>query len=263
MSNISNLNTIRKNYIDSSSFQTLENKIFLKNFIFLESLKEALEIKNVDTADIVCYANNNLINISMSVFFKAKKCNKLHLQVFNKKKKKVIFKNLFEKYFSFNKNNITLFKIITLNRFINSSIVIFLYGKLKKFLSLLFVRRFSLFIDFLKINSLLLLNKISCSFYLHYLGSIFKFLLKRKHTLFIMFLKYLFKVLFSLKQTTDLIKGFKFVLSGRFQAKMRASSIKLIEGSVPLQSIGLNIKYSKLHVYTMYGVFGFKLWINN
>ena len=94
-----------------------------------------------------------------------------------------------------------------------------------KLLNILFLRRFNLFVDFLKVNSLLLKGKISCKFYLNYLGIIFKFLLKRKHTSFILFLKYLFKILLSFKQTKNSIKGIKFILSGRFQSKMRAAGM--------------------------------------
>jgi len=268
MSNTANLNTVRKDYKSLSSFQSPETKLFFKNTVFLNNFQKALELKNIDTTNFYCYSSNNIVHLNVSVFFRIKKSNKLKLNIFNSKIKTFTnFKNILTdnilNYFFYNKNNIILFKIFNLNRFVNISLVKILYNKLKKFLTLLFIRRFNLFIDFLKINSLLLRGKISSHFYLIYLGLIFKFLLKRKHTVFILFLKYLFKLLISFTKINNPIKGVKFILSGRFQSKMRASVVKFIEGSVPLQTIKLNIKYSKLHVFTMYGVFGFKLWLNN
>jgi len=41
--------------------------------------------------------------------------------------------------------------------------------------------------------------------------------------------------------------------------KRRASSSKLLFGSVPIHTIDADIEYSKNHIYTLYGTFGFHL----
>ena len=59
----------------------------------------------------------------------------------------------------------------------------------------------------------------------------------------------------------SVIKGMKFITSGRLQGKARASSKSLIEGCVPVQSFNQNIDFAKIHAYNILGAFGLKLWI--
>lgn len=132
------------------------------------------------------------------------------------------------------------------------------------FVSTIFSRRFNFFIDFLKLTVLFFNNNIDLKIYLKNLGRIFKFLSKRLHSRFLLFLKILFQLLisYSLKNNINVhcTRGFKFIIKGRFQAKDRASS-KLIQiGSVPSQSFFCNIDFSSTHVYTLYGTFGIKIW---
>jgi ribosomal protein S3 len=55
------------------------------------------------------------------------------------------------------------------------------------------------------------------------------------------------------------IKGIKFVINGKIKGKTRSTSNSISFGKVPTQSVSKNIDYSKIHVFTIYGVFGFKL----
>ena len=57
------------------------------------------------------------------------------------------------------------------------------------------------------------------------------------------------------------ILGVKFLINGRLKGKPRSNVTTLLVGSVPVQSLEKDIQFSKLHVNTIYGVFGFQIWI--
>jgi len=125
-----------------------------------------------------------------------------------------------------------------------------------------------LFIDFLKLSSFFSESKISSNSYLYILGQIFRILPKRKHNRFIFFLKVIFTAIvedFPKKfpeASPYSIKGIKFIVHGKLQGKTRADSRCIQVGSVPIQTISKNIDFSRLHVYTMYGAFGFQMWVH-
>ena len=54
--------------------------------------------------------------------------------------------------------------------------------------------------------------------------------------------------------------GVKFLLSGRIRGKSRASSNLIQIGSTPTQTLSKTIDFATDHVYTLYGVFGIKMW---
>lgn len=66
---------------------------------------------------------------------------------------------------------------------------------------------------------------------------------------------------FSLQNKNLVIKGVKFIVSGRLRDKQRSSFICLQEGLIPISNLKSGVDFSKMHVNTIYGVFGFKLWI--
>jgi ribosomal protein S3 len=79
-----------------------------------------------------------------------------------------------------------------------------------------------------------------------------------------MFLERIFTIFLNLPSSDSSlskskIKGLKFILSGRIQAKLRSSKEIIQVGKVPSQSIEKNIEFSKIHVYTLFGAFGLKL----
>lgn len=113
-------------------------------------------------------------------------------------------------------------------------------------------------------------TKVSTKLYLQLLGQIFSILLKKKHTKFFLFLKKLFtelrlqtkeQVINNKKKIIlfSSILGIKFHLNGKLKGKPRASSLKIITGKIPCQTISSNIKYNKITVYNRYGAFGLKL----
>jgi len=121
----------------------------------------------------------------------------------------------------------------------------------------LFTRRFNLFVDFIKIAALFGKNKVNSKTFLFVVGQVFRTLPKRKHNIFLIFLKTVFQVLIENKS----ILGVKFLISGRLKGKPRSSTVSILMGSTPVQSLSENIEYSKTNVYTLNGAFGFKLWV--
>ena len=58
------------------------------------------------------------------------------------------------------------------------------------------------------------------------------------------------------------ILGIKFLVNGKILGKLRSSSKLISVGSVPIRTINADIMFSQSHVYTLYGAFGFKLWVH-
>lgn len=69
-----------------------------------------------------------------------------------------------------------------------------------------------------------------------------------------------------MKQNIDKVmkaggKGVKIVVSGRLNGAEIARREKLVEGSVPLQTLRANIDYSRGAAQTVYGAIGIKVWV--
>lgn len=69
-----------------------------------------------------------------------------------------------------------------------------------------------------------------------------------------------------MKQNIDKVmkagaKGVKIMLGGRLNGAEISRSEKLVEGSVPLQTLRANIDYSRGVANTVYGVIGIKVWV--
>jgi len=104
-------------------------------------------------------------------------------------------------------------------------------------------------------------KKIKTDVLLFLLGQIFKILPKRKHNIFLIFLKVLFTSLINNVSTKNSILGLKFIVNGRLKGKPRSTSAIILVGLVPVQSLSKDIDFAKLHVNTILGVFGFQLWV--
>jgi hypothetical protein len=57
------------------------------------------------------------------------------------------------------------------------------------------------------------------------------------------------------------INGLKLIVNGKIKGKLRSSFSSVKSGSVPIQTINKNIDFAQIHVYTLYGAFGLKLWV--
>jgi hypothetical protein len=208
---------------------------------------------------------NLFFKVSKLVYYRKKSLKSIkngHFLSVRKKQTKFLTQE-----FSSLKSNFVILKLNVINKKVNRKLVHFFYNKLKRFIGVLFLRRFNFFIDFLKASSLFCENFLSLKVYLSFLGLIFKSIQKRTHGRFLLFLRTVFDLIVysskvkRLSSAKSNIKGLKFVLNGKLKGKARASSNCSLFGRVPNSTIVKNIIFSKFDVYTLYGVFGFKAWV--
>jgi len=270
-----NILTLRK-YKKNLNLITENSKHFLYGYQFLSFFEKLLSKKNIYISKKTLNINSNLTHLNLDIFYKTSKTTQLRNKGATKRKTKKlpIFFNknekllkLFSEQLKLLKTTNFVFNIKNLNLSISKPTLGFFYHKIKKFLGVLFSRRFNLFIDFLKITTLFYENKIDSSSFLFFIGQIFKSLHKRKHNRFLFFLNLIFQLLIrkiprnSNLNNGECIQGLKFVINGKLQGKTRASSKCIKVGAVPTQSIEKNIEFSKKDVHTLYGTFGLKLWL--
>ena len=233
----------KKIFLTNSNIFLVENKIFLTFFLFFRVAK-------------------------LIKFIKFKK--KLILQ--KNKIKTILVKKISTLFNSFKifKKNLIIFTIINLNFFLKKKkkkITLF-FKTLKKEGLKLFPRRFNFFLDFIQISLLFLKQKIQAGFLIKIFAEIFRILQKKAHSKFFNFIIKYFKLLISesnytLKGSKKIfsLKGLKIIINGKLKGKPRSSNYIYTAGSVPIQTLNYNIEYSKTHVFTIYGVFGIKLWV--
>lgn len=199
-----------------------------------------------------------------------KKLNSKFTKVTSKKVKRIKTKLLLKNKQKFNavknifkhliKNELVILKLKLLNKKIDRKITPFLLEELSSFKRQLFSRRFNLFFDFLKLSALFIRREINLNAYTIILGTIFKFLPKRSHSKFFIFAKKLLNKLISLPQTK--IKGIKIMINGKIKGKLRSSSWAMSVGKIESQKISAKMEFSKVHINTLYGCFGLKMWAN-
>ena len=171
------------------------------------------------------------------------------------------------KEFSLLKSNFIAMKLNVINKKANKRLVRLFYSKMRRFSGALFSRRFNFFVDFLKASSLFTEDYLSIQAYLHFLGQIFKALQKKTHSRFLLFVRTIFEIIIFDSKVKRIskrsnVKGLKFVINGKLKGKTRSSSACHQFGHVPNSCLTKNITFSKLHVYTLYGVFGLRAWTN-
>jgi hypothetical protein len=265
MAQKSNLITIRQN--NFFNLITLNSKIWISLYNFINSLKRLFNVKNILVHNFFLGFDNSVLHLKFSIFYQNLKLSYYKNRIIKSSsitnsfkfiKEKVLSKLFFQYQQEYRINTIIL-KISILNRIINKSFLTYFRFALKHF-NTLFVRRFNLFIDFIKIIVLFVERSINANLFVFFLARLFKFLSKRAHTRFLVFVKDLMNSIINFNSNFD-IKGFKFLINGKIRGKDRASS-KLIQiGKLPMQSISKNVEFSFSHVYTIYGAFGFKLWV--
>lgn len=267
--------TIRKNLDKNLSFtnQAKDIQVVQRGFNFLNSVETLFSKKNVLVTKKELNLSANLINLNVTVFYdnvKLSKYKKRVQKIYSKSKSLSSncynISQLFTNRLTFFGTNLALINLKILNAEVDKGLVKDFYQRTAKFVNILFQRKFNLFIDFLKIASLFYDKKIQALIFLKILGQIFKVLPKKKHNRFLFFLKHIFQMLAEVHTSKSIpvqnqIRGVKFIISGKLQGKTRGSSSCIQIGSVPIQSIEKNIEFSKLHVHTLYGVFGFKIWV--
>ena len=225
-----------KIFLTNHYFFFFENKIFLTCFLFYRSAK------------LIKYNKLKRISFSNSFSFKLN----------------YIFK-LFRKF----KNNLLIFTFINLNvmfkKLNQKRFISFFFNSLKNSGLILFPRRFNFFLDFIQLSILFLDNKINIKFLVNIISEIFRILQKKKHSKFFIFITKYLNLLVSnpfkkhYDHSSNLL-GIKFVINGKLKGKPRSTSYTYTAGKVPIQLLNSNIDYAKSHAFTIYGVFGIKLW---
>jgi hypothetical protein len=267
----SNLITLKKSK-PNLNLINYETKTFLYSLQYLNYFEILLSKKNIWVIKKTFLMSSSNSYLTLDLFYRSVKTTfyKKKGLILSKKQRLVqknkTFANLFSKNFPLNKVNSIICNVTNLNKEINTLLLAILYNKTKKFITNIFVRRFNLYIDFVKLTTLLIQNKIGIDKFIYVLALIFKSLSKRVHTRFLFFLKALFKIIISISGSKEnnlanSILGFKFIINGKLQGKTRASSSCIQEGSVPTQSFSKSIEFSRSHIYTLYGVFGIRMWL--
>ena len=272
----SNILTVRNS---KTNFNLKKNnsKIFLYGLKFFELINTLLLRKDILLVNKTLNFVNNKSFYTLELFYRTKK-----LALYKNKKKKnfkttnqtkttffknTAFLNLFLNVFKNLGNNLFVFSFNVVNNFIDKNVVLQLFRTFRSFFYLLFNRRFNLFVDFLKLTFLLYIDKIQVSTYLFLLSQIFRVLPKKAHNRFLVFLELVFKFLIEKKLSSkrsiyfSTISGIKFIINGKIRGRMRASSKCISVGTIPIQSLQKNIEFYKTHVYTLYGAFGFQIWL--
>lgn len=254
-----NLTSLRLKYynLDLAS-HSLNDTNIVSNLQNEDNLNQLLRKKGILVASISLNYSANVLYINLNVFFCLSKLllykRRANLKSLKTSKKAV--SNFLNKLLKKQRVTNSIIKIKNLNGFINKKFSFYFFRKLRSH-KFLFIRRFRLWIDFLKVLSLYSSNHVDSLFLLKILGDIFKKLNKRSHNKFFTFISAFFNFLIKKK----VIKGFRFLMNGKLAGKPRSKSKFVCEGLLPTQSIAKRVSYSKLHVYTILGVFGVKLWI--
>ena len=152
----------------------------------------------------------------------------------------------------------------TINHFLNKKFYYFLFKKFRFYKNYLFDKRINLFLDFLKLISLYFSGEVQLETFCLTLAQIFKFLQKKQHTKFFIFLKNLISIItnkfIQKKYNAITISGIKFIINGRLKGKDKKSKFCIKKGIIPIQSFNRNIDFSKTVVVNMrYGVFGLRI----
>lgn len=271
MAQRSNLITLKKNDKNISFLgNEKESKKFLCGLNYLRLLNQLLKRKNILLTKEIINFDNNKSYLSLTLFFKATKL--LYYKKKISKKWKFLNYNdgistFLNKEFSSLKSNFISLKLKIINKKVNKRLVRFFYHKLIRFSGILFSRRFNFFIDFLKATSLFSEDYLSIKSYISFFGQMFKVLQKRTHSRFLLFLKVTFDLILLNRKVKKLSKksnvlGLKYVLNGKLKGKTRASSMYGQFGCVSPSTFVQNISYTKLHIYTLYGVFGLRAWVH-
>lgn len=246
---------------------------FLHGLRFLKSFEQLLKKKNILLTGNQMNFVSNKVYLDLNVFFKVSKLTHYRKKSFKSVKNSHFWSvrnkisGFLAREFSLLKSNLVILKLNVINKKVNRKLVCFFYNKLKRFVGVLFLRRFNFFIDFLKASSLFTEDFFSLKVYLSFLGLIFKLVQKRTHGRFLLFLRTVFDLIVysskvkRLASAKSKIKGLKFVLNGKLKGKARASSNCSLFGRVPNSTIAKDIIFAKFDVYTLYGVFGFKAWV--
>ena len=266
----SNVLTLRKSEVNLNLYRN-NSLEFLYGYTFLKLVEKMFSRHKIFLTKFILNFVENKIFINFVLFFNIVKVLKIKI-----KSTRLVFKNKSFKSLFFIKNkfcslilrqlqvlnkNLIIFCFTSINFFLKkkNNLIIKIFKNFKKYVNALFPRRFRFFLDFVKLSLLFALGKINSNFYINILTEIFRILQKKRHAKFFQFIKKFFIFLIQLEGSN--LRGFKFSISGNLKGKRRGSKKHITFGQFPLQSFNKNIEFAKSHAFTIYGVFGLKIWV--
>jgi hypothetical protein len=258
----SNINSIRP-FLSQPNFSNQNIKMNLLEINFSKNLIFLLKTKGIQISNSTLGFTNNKIFICFHVFFSTQKIIKFrkYKQIFCVQDNIKINK-IFTKLSGFVKNPIVDIKIININKQIDKNLAKPIFLIYKKYVNSLFDKKFYLCLDITKITVLFLLNKIETKAFLDYVGKSFCSIHKKNHVRYFKLISNIFNFIVFKNAKNNPIFGLKLQISGKLKGKAMASQQLIACGSMPTQTLNKNITFGKMHVYTTYGVFGFKLWVH-
>lgn len=266
----SNVLTLRKSEVNLNLYRN-NSLEFLYGYTFLKLIEKLFSNHKIFLTKFILNFVENKIFINFVLFFNVVKVLKMkkkstHLVRENITPRALFFlKNRFcslvLKQLKFLNKNLIVFCFTSINFFLKkkNDLILKIFKDFKRYVNVLFPRRFRFFLDFVKLSLLFSLNKINSSFYIKILTEIFRILQKKRHARFFQFIKKFFIFLIQIKNST--LKGFKLSISGNLKGKRRGSKKCITFGRFPLQSFNKKIEFAKSHVFTIYGTFGLKIWV--
>jgi len=252
----SNINTLR--LLNETTLSNNNIKLNFLEIVVIKYLKFLLKLKGIQISKTTFGLIDNKVFIYIHVFFGTQKIirYKKYKRISSLKIKLKTIK-LLNLIFKFLRTSILEVKIININKQIDKALTRQAFSIYKKYLNNLFDKKFYMCLDMTKITVLYLLNKIDDSIFLDHTGKIFSTIHKKNHLRFFKLLSSVFNFLITNENN---ILGLKLLVSGKLLGKSIASQQQVTLGSMPVQTLNKNINFKKTHVYTVYGVFGFKLW---
>jgi hypothetical protein len=240
---------IKNNTCLTTQYENLNTNLITANLV------QALKKKDIIVSDLIITNNTNNLNLNTFVFYRTNRLKQYKLKC----KFNLIKKNNVSKVTNLVKQKNISIKIINLNLLLDEKEVLKLFIKFKNYSNKLFNKRINLLCDLLKILSLIEMKKINIWSLVYLLSLVFKPLQKKKHGMFISFLN---EVFYYLINNNKSIQGIKMIISGRLKGKPRGSTSKSTIGKLSLTEQKTTIRNAQTHIYTIYGCFGLKLWIN-
>lgn len=254
------------------------SKLYRYNLIKTLGLKENLlqlfRRKNIYLSNVDISRDEKLLSINTNIFFPTEKVLKLKRSLVQNRRQRIkkqllIRSNLSSRVQGKNRHvyrmnkNLFIRNMIVKFRVLNADLekirLRYFFNKLKRFRYSLFNKRYSLFFDMVKVISLISVNKGNLDLFSYLLGVLFRTLHKKKHKLFISFLKHLANcIIDSVKN----LNGIKIVINGKIQGKVRAKTVKIQAGRISITNLGNAPQISKVHVFTVYGAYGIHVLVN-
>jgi hypothetical protein len=271
----SNISTIRKSQLFYCATESKDKRIIFL-YIILNYLNTLFIKFDVCIADSIVQNSGNKCFVNLILFFRTRKILKIKKKYTKSKRPFGSFLNFIFKFFSLNQfSNLFVISFKILNKdlvkknSLNKTLLVEFFKLFKRYSKLLFPRRLNFFLDFLKLSVLLFTNTIKINCFNKILAETFSILQKKRHSFFFQFIKFTFTTLIHynlldarLIKTFSRIRGIKLIISGKLKGKPRSGSECLILGNIPIQTVSSNIQYVRNESHTVYGVFGFRLWLN-